>query len=134
MAWWAVSILPLLWPFRAPEGAAMAWVDIVGIAAVLQLIAFSVLVGRARRDYALPAPATSGHPLFERYYRVQMNTVETLIAFLPGLWLAAKYWPPHYVAVVGAVYLLGRVLYLRGYVRDPRDRHVGYVLSSAPRS
>ncbi len=110
----------------------MAWVDIVGIAAVLQLIAFSILVGRARRDYALPAPATSGHPLFERYYRVQMNTVETLIAFLPGLWLAAKYWPPHYVAVVGAVYLLGRVLYLRGYVRDPKDRHVGYLLSSAP--
>jgi len=110
----------------------MAWVDIVGIAAVLQLIAFSVLVGRARRDYALPAPATSGHPLFERYYRVQMNTVETLIAFLPGLWLAAKYWPPHYVAAIGAVYLLGRVLYLRGYVRDPKDRHVGYGLSSAP--
>jgi glutathione S-transferase len=110
----------------------MAWVDIVGIASVLQLIAFSVLVGRARRDYALPAPATSGHPLFERYYRVQMNTVETLIAFLPGLWLAAKYWPPHYVAAIGAVYLLGRVLYLRGYVRDPKDRHVGYGLSSAP--
>jgi glutathione S-transferase len=110
----------------------MAWVDIVGIAAIVQLIAFSVLVGRARRDYALPAPATSGHPLFERYYRVQMNTVETLIAFLPGLWLAAKYWPPHYVASVGTVYLIGRVVYLRGYVRDPKDRHVGYMLSSAP--
>ena len=110
----------------------MAWVDIVGIVALLQLIAFSVLVGRARRDYALPAPATSGHPLFERYYRVQMNTVETLIAFLPGLWLAAKYWPPHYVAAVGVVYLFGRVVYLRGFVRDPKDRHMGYLLSSAP--
>ena len=110
----------------------MAWVDIVGIAAIFQVILFSVLVGRARRDYALPAPATTGHPIFERYYRVQMNTVETLIAFLPALWLAAKYWTPHYVAAIGAVYLLGRVLYLRGYVRDPKDRHWGYVLSSAP--
>jgi glutathione S-transferase len=110
----------------------MAWVDIVGIAAILQLIAFSILVGRARRDYALPAPATTGHPVFERYYRVQMNTVETLLAFLPGLWLAAKYWPPRYVAAVGVVYLIGRVLYLRGYVRDPKDRHWGYVLSSVP--
>jgi len=110
----------------------MAWVDIVGIAALLQLIAFIMLVGRARGNYAVAAPATSGHPLFERYYRVQMNTVETLIAFLPGLWLAAKYWPPHYVAAVGAVYLLGRVMYLRGYVRNPKDRHVGYILSSAP--
>jgi uncharacterized membrane protein YecN with MAPEG domain len=110
----------------------MAWVDIVGVAALMQLILFSVLVGRARRDYVLPAPATSGHPMFERYYRVQMNTVETLIAFLPGLWLAAKYWPPHYVAAVGAVYLIGRVVYLRGYVRDPKSRHLGYMLSSAP--
>jgi glutathione S-transferase len=110
----------------------MAWVDIVGIAAVVQLIAFAVLVGRARRDYALPAPATTGHPVFERYFRVQMNTVETLIAFLPGLWLAAKYWPPYYVAAVGAVYLVGRVVYLRGYVRDPKARHVGYLLSSVP--
>ena len=110
----------------------MAWVDIVGIAALVQLMAFSALVGRARRDYALPAPATAGHPVFERYFRVQMNTVETLIVYLPGLWLAAKYWPPHYVAAVGAVYLIGRVVYLRGYVRDPKSRHVGYMLSSVP--
>src|SRR5258708_40170877 len=110
----------------------MAWVDIVGIAAVLQLIAFSVLVGRARRDYALPAPATSGHPLFERYYRVQMNTVAALIAFLPGLWLAAKHCPPHYVAAVGGVYLLGRLCYPPGYGGKPKGPPVRYVLSSAP--
>ncbi len=110
----------------------MAWVDIVGIAAVVQLILFGVLVGRARRDYALAAPATTGHPVFERYYRVQMNTVETLIAFLPGLWLAAKYWPPHYVAAIGAVYLIGRVVYLRGYIADPDKRHMGYLLSALP--
>jgi glutathione S-transferase len=110
----------------------MAWVDIIGIAAVVQLILFAVLVGRARRDYAVPAPATTGHPVFERYYRVQMNTIETLLAFLPGLWLAAKYWPPYYVAAVGAVYIFGRVVYLRGYVRDPKARHVGYALSAAP--
>jgi hypothetical protein len=110
----------------------MAWVDIVGIAAVVQLILFGLLVGRARRDCAVPAPATSGHPVFERYYRVQMNTVETLIAFLPGLWLAAKYWPPHVVAAIGAVYLIGRVVYLRGYVSQPDKRHVGYLLSIGP--
>jgi uncharacterized MAPEG superfamily protein len=110
----------------------MAWVDIIGIAAVVQLILFGALVGRARRDCAVPAPATTGHPVFERYYRVQMNTVETLIAFLPGLWLAAKYWPPHVVAAIGAVYLFGRVVYLRGYVSDPDRRHMGYLLSALP--
>ena len=110
----------------------MAWVDIVGIAAVAQLILFGILVGRARRDCAVPAPATTGHPVFERYYRVQMNTVETLSAFLPGLWLAAKYWPPHDVAAIGAVYLVGRVVYLRGYISDPSKRHTGYLLSMVP--
>ena len=80
----------------------------------------------------MPAPATTGHPVFERYYRVQMNTVETLIAFLPGLWLAAKYWPPHVVAAIGAVYLIGRVVYLRGYISDPGKRHTGYLLSMLP--
>ena len=110
----------------------MAWVDLVGVAALIQLVLFSVLVGRARRDCAVPAPATTGHPIFERYYRVQMNTVETLLAFLPGLWLAARYWPPHEVAAIGAVYLVGRVVYLRGYVSDPGKRHTGYVLSMVP--
>ena len=68
----------------------MAWVDIVGLLSVVQLFVFGVLVGRARGRYGVAAPATSGHPVFERYYRVQMNTVESLIVFLPALWLAAR--------------------------------------------
>jgi glutathione S-transferase len=110
----------------------MVWVDIVGLLAVVQLIVFAILVGRARGTYGVAAPATTGHPMFERYYRVQMNTVESLIVFLPGLWLAAKYWPPRYVAMVGGVYLIGRVLYLKGYVSDPKQRSAGYGLSMIP--
>jgi uncharacterized MAPEG superfamily protein len=52
--------------------------------------------------------------------------------FLPALWIAAKYWPPAYVALVGAVYLVGRVVYLRAYVRDPRSRSLGFSLSMLP--
>ena len=110
----------------------MAWVDIVGLLAVVQLMVFISLVGRARGRYNVPAPATTGHPIFERYFRVQMNTIECLIVLLPGLWLAAKYWPPEYVAAVGAVYIAGRTLYLRSYVRDPSSRSLGYGLSAGP--
>jgi glutathione S-transferase len=110
----------------------MAWVDLVGLAAIVQFIVFGVLVGRARRDYSVAAPATSGHPMFERYFRVQMNTLETLIAFLPGLWLAAEYWRPRYVAAIGAVYLVGRVIYIRAYLREPKARSVGFTLSMLP--
>ena len=110
----------------------MAWVDIVGLLSVVQLIVFGVLVGRARGRYGVAAPATSGHPVFERYYRVQMNTVESLIVFLPALWLAARYWSPKYAAILGVIYLAGRMLYLFAYVSDPKKRSLGYSLSMAP--
>ena len=93
---------------------------------------FGVLVGWARGRYGIAAPATGGHPVFERYFRVQMNTVETLLVFLPALWIAARYWPPVYVALVGAVYLVGRVLYLKAYVREPKSRSLGFTLSMLP--
>lgn len=110
----------------------MVWVDIVGLLAVLQLVLFGVLVGRARGQYGVAAPATTGHPVFERYYRVQMNTVESLLVFLPGLWLAGKYWSPGYSAVLGVVYLVGRFLYLNAYVKDPKTRSVGFSLTMLP--
>jgi len=110
----------------------MIWVDVVGLLAVLQLVLFGILVGHARGRYGVAAPATSGHPIFERYYRVQVNTVEVLLVFLPGLWLSARYWPPGYPALLGVVYLVGRFLYLRAYVADPRKRSLGFALSMLP--
>jgi len=110
----------------------MAWVELITLLALVQLGVFGTLVGRARGRYGIHAPATTGNEHFERYYRVQVNTIETLILFLPALWIAAKYWSPKWVSVIGAVYLLGRVLYLRGYVRDPKKRGPGYALSAIP--
>ena len=110
----------------------MLWVDIVGLLAVIQLVVFGVLVGRARGTYGIAAPATTGHPVFERYYRVQMNTIETLLALLPGLWLGAKYWSPTYAALLGVVYLIGRIVYLKTYVHEPKSRSVGFAMSMLP--
>ena len=110
----------------------MAWVDVVGLLAIVQLFVFGALVGRARGTYGVPAPATTGHPMFERYHRVQVNTVESLLVFLPGLWLAAKYWSPKYAAILGVIYLVGRVVYLRAYVSDPKTRSLGFSLSMLP--
>ena len=110
----------------------MVWVDIVGLLAIVQLVVFGMLVGRARGQYGIAAPATTGHPVFERYYRVQMNTIETLLVFLPGLWLAARYWPPVFATILGAIYLIGRLLYLKTYVADPKKRGPGFALSMFP--
>jgi glutathione S-transferase len=110
----------------------MVWIDIVGLLAVVQLVIFGVMVGWARGKYGVAAPATTGHPVFERYYRVQMNTVESLLVFLPGLWLAARYWSPRYAALLGVVYLVGRTIYYFSYVSDPARRSAGYSLSMGP--
>lgn len=110
----------------------MIWVQLITLLAVLQFFAFGGLVARARARYGVNAPATTGHEVFERYYRVQMNTLETLVLFLPSLWIAAQYWSPQWMAAVGAVYLAGRMVYLHGYVAEPRQRHLGYMISIAP--
>jgi uncharacterized MAPEG superfamily protein len=110
----------------------MMSVDLVAALAVLQFLTFTILTGKARGKYGVKAPAITGHEGFERMYRVQMNTLELLIAFLPSLFLAAKYWSPVVMAGVGAVYLVGRVLYAVAYVNNPPSRGLGFVLSILP--
>lgn len=110
----------------------MQYVELVAVFAVLQFFAFGALTGNARRKSGLKAPAITGHEGFERMYRVQMNTLEMLVAFLPALLLASKYWPSLWVAGLGAVYLIGRHLYWRAYVSDPSKRGTGFMLTMVP--
>ena len=86
-------------------------------------------VGRARGKYDIKAPATSGHPAFERAYRVQMNTLENVAMFLPSLWLAVHYGYVLWAGVAGLVWVLGRVWYALAYLRDPKKRGSGYLVS-----
>jgi len=108
------------------------WVNLVTLLALIEFFAFGFLVGKARVTYGVKAPAMSGHEMFERYFRVHYNTLELLIMFVPALWIAAMYWNPVWVAATGAIYLFGRLLYLQGYVRDPKTRSIGFGLSMGP--
>jgi uncharacterized membrane protein YecN with MAPEG domain len=110
----------------------MHYVHLVATLALFQLAVFTYLVARARTRYGVPGPATTGHAAFEREYRVHMNTVEQLVLFLPALFLAAQYWPPGTVAVVGSVYLVGRVVFRQRYVSRPRERGIGFLLTVIP--
>lgn len=89
-----------------------------------------VLVGRARGKYEIKAPAISGHPLFERAYRIQMNTLEATLMFLPVLWLAAYYGFPLWAGLLGLAWIVGRVAYVIGYLKDPAKREFGFVLAA----
>lgn len=107
-------------------------VDAVALLAVLQYLFFGGLVGRERGRQGVRAPAMQGPEAFERMNRVHLNTLELLVALLPGLYVAARYWPATYVAALGAVYLVGRIVYWRAYVTDPSRRGLGFMLSVAP--
>ena len=109
-----------------------SWVNLVVVLALFEYFALIALVGRARGTYGVKAPATTGNEMFERYFRVHYNTLELLIAFIPALWIASAYWNPVWMAAIGAVYLLGRILYLQGYTTEPKQRALGYLLSAAP--
>lgn len=110
----------------------MAWVNLVLLAALIEYFGFGLLVARARARSGVRAPAITGDPIFERYFRVQQNTLEVLIIFVPALLVAAQYWNPFWIAALGAVYVVGRVVYLQSYVRDPASRSLGFGLSMGP--
>ncbi|MBO79052.1 MAG: hypothetical protein CMQ22_05730 [Gammaproteobacteria bacterium] len=106
----------------------MAYIVIIAMLALIQFIYFSVQVGRARGRCDVAAPATTGNEEFERYFRVQQNTLEQLVVFLPALVAAATFGNEFLAAPIGRVYLIGRALYARAYVRDPGSRTIGFLL------
>lgn len=110
----------------------MAYVDIVTALALLQFIVFGFKVAKARGRHGVKAPATTGNETFERHFRVQQNTLEQLIVFLPGLYLFSHYFSPPVAAALGLVYLIGREVYAATYVKDPAKRDVGYGLTLLP--
>ncbi len=110
----------------------MHLVAIVVLLALLEFVAFGMLVGRARVMHGVKAPATTGHEVFERYFRVHYNTMELLVVFMPAIWLFALYVSPQWGAGLGAVYLIGRIVYFRSYIADPARRSVGFSMSMLP--
>jgi glutathione S-transferase len=85
-----------------------------------------IKVGKARATFGVKAPATSGNPDFERVFRVQMNTLEWMPFFLPSLWLFAIYISDEVAAVLGLIWIAGRILYMTGYSQAANKRGRGF--------
>jgi len=110
----------------------MLYVEVVIALALVEFTLFGLAVARARERYHVPAPATTGNEVFERYFRVQMNTLEQLVVFVPSILLFAHYVNGYLAAALGVLFIIGRALYFRGYVRSPEGRHLGFTLSGIP--
>ena len=101
-------------------------VALVTLLALLLYFVMSLRVGRGRSKYGVEAPAVSGHPDFERLFRVQANTLEWLPTFLVSLWLFALYWDEKVAAIVGLVWIVGRILYMMSYSKVASSRGPGF--------
>jgi hypothetical protein len=109
----------------------MVWIHLIILLALLQLLFFIILVGKARGKFNVVAPAITGHVDFERYYRVQMNTIELLVIFIPSIILASIYWSPYLMAILGLFYLIGRLLFLKAYIGG-KNRTVPFLMGLIP--
>ncbi len=105
-----------------------AAVALVTLAALLLYFWMGLQVGAARGRFKVEAPATTGHPEFERHFRIHQNTLEWLPLFLPSMWLAAFAFGDRLAAALGVLWIVGRILYMVGYASDPKRRSAGFLI------
>ncbi|MFZ6864248.1 MAPEG family protein [Undibacterium sp. Ji67W] len=104
-----------------------SWLSVV----VLAMYFWTVFtVGKARGKYGVKAPSVEGPEEFQRTLRVQANTVEQLVFFFPALWLCAIWLGDKTAAIVGVVWVIGRILYALAYLKNPSKRAVGFLVST----
>lgn len=105
------------------------WPSLITVLALILYLALTINVARARANYKISAPQMLGDSKFERVLRVQQNTSEQLILFLPALWLFSQFVSPFWGSIIGAVWVIGRLLYAWGYYQAAEKRLLGFAIS-----
>lgn len=106
------------------------WPSLVTASALLLYLVVTINVGRARFQYKVSPPQMTGNPDFERALRVQQNTLEQLVIFLPSLWLFSEFISPIWASGIGVFWLVGRSLYAWGYYQAAEKRMLGFGIST----
>jgi uncharacterized membrane protein YecN with MAPEG domain len=105
-------------------------VAIVTLLTALVYFWMAVTVARTHSKVGILAPTMTGDPVLERTIRAHTNTLEWMPIFLPSLWLFAIYWNSTAAAILGVVWIVGRIIYFLGYIRDPKQRRPGFLIQS----
>jgi glutathione S-transferase len=104
--------------------------ELVTLLALLEYSVLGVMVGRARGTYGVEAPATTGNPDFERIFRVHVNTLESLIVFVPAVWIFSLTVSYHFGVALGLLFVIARILYAQGYISAAAKRGPGALASA----
>jgi uncharacterized membrane protein YecN with MAPEG domain len=112
------------------EANATLWPSLITVSALILYFVVTINVGRARFKHKVSPPQMTGNPDFERVLRVQQNTLEQMILFLPSLWLFSQFISPIWGAAIGAVWIIGRILFAWGYYQAAEKRAAGFGIST----
>lgn len=108
----------------------MLYTALVTLLALVLYMYMIIRVGQVRGKCGIAAPAQTGDPMLERAIRVHLNTLEAMPVFLGSLWLAALYFGGYIPAILGAVWIIARIIYMQGYMADPKKRSVGFSIGA----
>lgn len=104
------------------------WPSFITLLAVITFLGTVMNVGRARSKYNIMPPATTGNEGFDRAFRIQMNTLEQIVIFLPALWLFAIYASIKWATILGALWIIGRIVFAIGYSMEANKRFIGFAI------
>jgi glutathione S-transferase len=104
----------------------IGWITLVTLVFYLGLAMHTAIL---RGRHRVTAPATAGHPQFDLATRIHANTLEYLVPFLVALWMCAVFFEPLPAAILGIVWLFGRIIYVFGYWSAPPRRQPGFILA-----
>lgn len=112
----------------------MQWTAWVTLAALTVYLWTGINVSRARGKYRVSAPSMEGPIEFQSIVRVQVNTLEQIVLFLPALWMCSYFFSDRWAALGGAAWIVGRIVYALAYYKAPSKRGLGFgitILASA---
>jgi uncharacterized membrane protein YecN with MAPEG domain len=90
----------------------------------------ALTAARTHSRTGILAPTMTGDPVLERTVRAHANTLEWMPIVLPSMWLFAIYWSPAVAALLGLVWIAGRVIYFYGYIAEPKKRFPGFFIQA----
>jgi glutathione S-transferase len=107
----------------------MEYVTLVVIGALFEYVFFTLRTGKARADSGLQAPAVTGDEMFERLFRVQQNTLEQIVVFIPSIFICGMYLSEPAAAAIGVLFIIGRAVYFNAYITNPEQRGPGMIIT-----